>query len=62
MSDIFHEVMDQNAWACEQLEVEPGIQMPGRVMGICIDMQDAEAPIFISAQQLRAMADAVDPQ
>lgn len=62
MSDIFHEVMDQNSWACGHLEVEPGIQMPGRVLGICIDMQEADAPIFISADQLRAMADAVEQQ
>ena len=62
MSDIFHQVMDQNSWTCESIEVEPGIQMPGRVLGICIDVQHADAPIFISADQLRAMADADEQQ
>lgn len=60
MSDIFVEVMNENAWACEDLEIEPGIQFPEGTRGICIDMQNASAPIFISSDQLRALADEVD--
>ncbi|WP_338571583.1 hypothetical protein V6L78_26915 [Pseudomonas canadensis] len=62
MSDIFHDVTEQNAHACGHLQVEPGIQMPGRVLGVCIEVQDAYAPIFISAEQLRALADAAENQ
>lgn len=62
MSDIFSEVTEQNSHACGHLDVEPGIQCPGRVRGICIEMQDADAPIFISAEQLRALAHAAEQQ
>lgn len=62
MSDIFEEVAQENAWACERLEIEPGFQMPSGVKGICIEIQESEAPIFISAAQLRALADAVESQ
>lgn len=62
MSDIFSEVIEGNSWCCGHLEIEPGLQMPGRVLGVCIEIQDAEAPIFISAAQLRALADAAEQQ
>lgn len=62
MSDIFQEVMQDNAWTCQNIEVEPAIGMPGRVTGICIDICDAEAPIFISSEQLRKMAEEADKQ
>lgn len=62
MSNIFNEVMEDNAWTCSNIEVEPAIGMPGRVLGICIDIHDPECPIFISSAQLRAMADEAEKQ
>jgi len=62
VTDIFQKVMQDNAWTCHSIEVEPAIEMPGRVTGICIEICDAEAPIFISSDQLRKMADEADKQ
>ncbi|OFS73865.1 hypothetical protein HMPREF3173_10290 [Pseudomonas sp. HMSC08G10] len=64
MSDIFEEVKSQNSHACAQLEIEPGFSLvrTGTEVGICLEVEDAEAAIFISATQLRALADAAEQQ
>ncbi|OAS18641.1 hypothetical protein AYO08_05050 [Pseudomonas putida] len=64
MDDVFEEVKAQNSHACAQLEIEPGFALvrTGTEVGICLEVEDAEAPIFISATQLRALAEAAEQQ
>ncbi|GEM_PF-3363563 len=64
MNEVFEEVKAQNSHACGQLEIEPGFALvrTGTEVGICLEIEDAEAPIFISATQLRALADAAEQQ
>ena len=64
MSDVFEEIKEQNRHACADLEIERGFAFvrTGGEVGICIEAEDAESPIFISATQLRALAEAVEMQ
>jgi hypothetical protein len=62
MSDIFREVGEQNRPCCEGLDLEMAYMVgeEGHTKGLGIDVHNQYAPIFISSDQLRMLADAID--
>lgn len=59
MENVFDDIADQNSQSCESLSLDISFAQftNGSAFGISIEIEDQHAPIFISAAQLRALAD-----